>query len=409
MLSRRAVIAGGAVLAAVPAWPAAGTDDMVGAALDAAAAEREPKAALALLRDLPTQPLQPGRALDLAAARAGLTVDIALRDIGIDPRTKAPPSSPEAFALLLRRKLGDGLAIAHAEHRLDHERQLCERRAQFLFDALGRPGGATGARYAALWSDDRHLYRDSEAGRYEAVADMNAALVNWSALVPALIGPVPAACLNVAAAKPTGADIAAGHVGFRTLPAPGKSGSYLVDLKDVRRRPRWTLPSVTAHELLPGHMIQMPTEAIAAPHPLRIEYAPAFMEGWGIHAERLVAQAGGYRGDPLGELGYLHWRLFRIGRALVDIGIHCRGLSIDAARAKVVASQGEPAYFAPFDSDLARIFREPATRAAEMLAAIAIEDGARGRRGRSLIAYHQALLVHGRMRSEAIARLGKPA
>ena len=55
---------------------------------------------------------------------------------------------------------------------------------------------------------------------------------------------------------------------------------------------------------------------------------------------------------------------------------------IDEARARLVEWHGEPAYFAPFDGDLARIVKEPATRTAEMLFALAIEDGAHRGRGR---------------------------
>ncbi|WP_312000140.1 DUF885 family protein, partial [Bacillus subtilis] len=72
---------------------------------------------------------------------------------------------------------------------------------------------------------------------------------------------------------------------------------YTVDLDRIEHRPAWTLPSVVAHELLPGHMLQMPMEALAAPHALRLEYAQGFIEGWGIFAERAVAAAGLYQGD----------------------------------------------------------------------------------------------------------------
>lgn len=56
------------------------------------------------------------------------------------------------------------------------------------------------------------------------------------------------------------------------------------------------------------------------------------------------------------------------------------------------------------DGDVARIAAEPAVRTAEILAALAIEDGAPGKRGRALIALHQAMLVNGRMRIDEIAR-----
>ena len=180
-------------------------------------------------------------------------------------------------------------------------------------------------------------------------------------------------------------------------------GSYVIDLKRIADRPRWSLPSVVAHELLPGHMLQLPMEAVARPHKLRLDYAPAFAEAWSIHIERLVADAGLW-GDLRTMLGHLHWRLFRVVRARVDIGLHCHGWSIDETMARLIEWQGVPAYFAPFESDLARISAEPASRAAEMLATLAIEDGARGKRGRRLIAFHQAMLIDGRMRNDGIGR-----
>lgn len=224
---------------------------------------------------------------------------------------------------------------------------------------------------------------------------MNRWLARFAARAPALLGPMPVWCYEVSAT-------ATGAPGTRALPQPGTPGGYTPDLLRVADRPRWTLPSVVAHELIPGHMIQMPIEAYFAPHPLRLTYAPAFAEGWGVYAERLVALDGAYAADPRAELGYLHWRLFRIGRALVDLAVHFDALPVDPARARLVAWQGEPAYFAPFDTDLARIVAEPMTRAAEMLAALALEDCARGLHGEALVRYHQRVVVQGRVRSDAL-------
>ena len=37
----------------------------------------------------------------------------------------------------------------------------------------------------------------------------------------------------------------------------------------------------------------------------------AFIEGWGLYAERLADENGWYEGDPHGRLGYLNSMLFR--------------------------------------------------------------------------------------------------
>ncbi|MFA5966537.1 MAG: DUF885 family protein [Sphingomonas sp.] len=401
--SRRAVVAGAAALLAMPhgAWAMAGEDARLRAVLDALPRRGDPRAGLAMLRDFDPARLSLPARLDLAAVREGLAVDDAImqRFAVADPlrgyATAAPADRPAWFALLLRRRLGDVDIIA-ARRRLETARDQLLIRADRLLRKAGRDNGTTGARFSALFGDERWLYGDDEAGRDRAVADMNRMLAVRRRQVPLAFDTVPPWCLDVRAARVSRADEIAGKSGRRELPAPGRAGAYYVDLNEIRRRPSWTLPSVVAHELLPGHMIQLPIEVAADPHPLRLEYAPAFAEGWGVYAEQLAAAEGAYV-DPMAELGYLHWLLFRVGRGLVDIAIHGDGWPVERARAQLVDWQGEPAYFAPFDRDLARIVAEPATRAAEALAWLAIADRA-PRAMKSRKAFHRAMLAGGRKR-----------
>jgi hypothetical protein len=97
------------------------------------------------------------------------------------------------------------------------------------------------------------------------------------------------------------------------------------------------------------------------------------------------------------KLGHIHWLLFRVARALVDLGIHLHGWSIEQARERLIEWQGEPAYFAPFDVELARIPLEPATRVAEAMAWLAIADK---RPDTSPTVYNRGVLSHGRKRIE---------
>ncbi len=316
------------------------------------------------------------------------------------------PSSPgigridggaDWYALQLQRALGS-MTPAYAERRLIAELNRLHTRAAHLFDTVGAPKGSIAARYARLWRDDRFLYPDSDAGRAEAVADMNRMLATARAGITAAFGELPRWCLDAAARPLSATEIASGRAGYREGPTPARPGAYIVDLKDIRRRPRWTLPSVVAHELVPGHMVQLGLEGVAPPHPLRIEYASAFVEGWGIYAEQLAERAGAYA-DPHDALGHVHWLLFRVARALADLGIHLHGWSIDQARERLVEWQGEPAYFAPFDVELARIPLEPASRLADAMAWLTIADTAHGR---SQIPFHAALLTHGRLRTDDI-------
>ena len=301
------------------------------------------------------------------------------------------------YALQLQRSLG-AMTPAYAKRRLFVELNRLHARATHLFDRIGASKGTVAARYAKLWQDERFLYPDTDASRATAIGDMNRMLATARAKIPAAFGALPTWCLNASARALSAQEIATGRGGYREVPTPTRAGAYVVDLKGIRRRPRWTLPSVVAHELLPGHMIQLGLEGASPPHPLRIEYASAFVEGWGIYAEQLAEKAGAY-GDPRDALGHVHWLLFRVARALVDLGIHLHGWSIDQARARLIEYQGEPAYFAPFDVELARIPLEPAARVAEAMAWLAIADRAHHQ---SPITYHAALLVDGRKRIDDI-------
>ncbi|CAN5435732.1 DUF885 family protein [soil metagenome] len=401
--SRRAIVAGAAALLALPrgAWAMTGDDAQLRAALDALPKDGDPATKLATLRDFDPERLSLPARLDLIAVREGLAIDDAImrRFAVADPvkgyGTATPTDRPAWFALLLRRRLGD-VDIAAARRRLEAARDHLLIRTNRLLRKVGREEGTTGARFSALFAEERWLYSDDEVGRDRAVADMNRMLAVRRRQVPLAFAAVPPWCLDVRAARVSRADEIAGKSGRRELPVPGRAGGYYVDLNEIRRRPSWTLPSVVAHELLPGHMIQLPIEAVAHPHPLRLDYTPAFAEGWGVYAEQLAGAEGAFA-DPMAQLGHLHWLLFRVGRGLVDIAIHCDGWPVERARAQLVDWQGEPAYFAPFDRDLARIVAEPASRAAEALAWLAIADRA-PRPVKARKPFHRAMLAGGRKR-----------
>jgi uncharacterized protein (DUF885 family) len=377
-IDRRFVLAGLAATA-LPGF----TDrppDTAGLALDEAAT-LSPAEGLARLASLDLRPLSTARRLDVASARAGLAIDAALA------------SRPDDIALHLRRTLGGRIDPAAATRRLDAALAGLHARAVRLFDRVGIAGVSIGARYERLFAERAGHYPEAD-GRAAAVADMTRALAAFRTETPRLIADVPPFCLDVAVRTLSAAEIAAGKQGYREVPAPGRPGTYVVDLRDLSRRPAWSLPSVVAHELLPGHMVQLGIEEAAAPHPLRLRYASAFVEGWATYAETLVAYP-----DPRAMLGHLHWLIFRAARGRVDLGIHHDGWSPAMARARLAEWQGEPVYFAAFDADVARIVREPGVRAAEALAWLGLADRA-PRSAATRRRWHAEVLANGRKRLE---------
>ncbi|HWA62558.1 MAG TPA: DUF885 family protein [Caulobacteraceae bacterium] len=258
-------------------------------------------------------------------------------------------------------------------------------RADALLRRLGLASGPVAGRIAALMADGRWLYPDDDTGRDQAVADMNARLAALRPRLPRALGdlPIPPAEVRRMSAD----DAAKGRAGYRDAAA----GAYYVDLAHIRARPAWTLPSVAFHEVVPGHLLQLSLQAAAGADPPR---PPAAFEGWAIYAEALAARLGAYADDPLGEIGFLHWRLFRLARAAADVGLHAHGWSRDRALAAMRRIQGPAVAFVTPEADVDRIATHPGQTAAEALAALRLErlrpaDEARWP------SFHRAVLIDG--------------
>src|SRR6185503_6015117 len=102
-----------------------------------------------------------------------------------------------------------------------------------------------------------------------------------------------------------------------------RPGIYWINLRDTAELPRWCLPTLTYHEAIPGHHLQLSLQQEASLPLLRkTVFFSAYGEGWALYAERLADERGVYAGDPLGELGYLQSALFRACRLVVDTGLH---------------------------------------------------------------------------------------
>lgn len=97
-------------------------------------------------------------------------------------------------------------------------------------------------------------------------------------------------------------------------------------------QPWFQMPTLTFHESLPGHHMQI---ALAmeqdAPIFRKMIRVTAFVEGWGLYAERLAFELGWYDNDIYGNLGRLQFEALRANRLVIDTGIHHFGWSFDEA------------------------------------------------------------------------------
>ena len=297
----------------------------------------------------------------------------------------AAPAMTADYSVALSQAFREPVDPVVAHRQAAAAARSAQVRAGRLLNGQGLKTGSVAERLRRLARDPRWLYSDDHGGRDRAVAEMNSRIAALLPRLAGVLGGLPVAAAQVR--RMSRADEAAGKGGYR------EPGAYYVDLKSIRDRSAWTLPSVAFHEVIPGHLLQMPLQAAAAP-PERVTSTPAYFEAWATYAEQLAADLGAYAGDPRGEIGYLQWRLFRLGRIVVDTGVHALGWSRAAAVAAMTDLQGQSIAFISIEADVDRIMATPGKYAAEGLGALAL-GALRPRNRRLWPAFHRAALADG--------------
>ncbi len=106
----------------------------------------------------------------------------------------------------------------------------------------------------------------------------------------------------------------------------------------LRGNNRFWIRVVSLHEAIPGHHLQF---AIAARRDRDVPkwfYNPAYVEGWGLYCEELMARHGYY--DDRTRLTQLKMRLWRCARVIIDVGCNFGGMTKDEAVRLLVESVG---------------------------------------------------------------------
>ena len=130
--------------------------------------------------------------------------------------------------------------------------------------------------------------------------------------------------------------IAPKYTGGRYIPASIKtrtSAYYWVNTYDLKSRPLFTLPALSAHEAVPGHHLQIALNEEGnknIPAFRKNFYLSAYGEGWGLYAESLADEMGIYT-TPYEKFGQLTYSMWRACRLVVDTGIHAFGWSKEKA------------------------------------------------------------------------------
>jgi uncharacterized protein (DUF885 family) len=220
--------------------------------------------------------------------------------------------------------------------------QVAQLTAQLdtILKSQGLTQGTVGERLTALNKQPAQLYADSPAGRAELIAGLNAGVAAMQAkLGQAFVNP-PSAPLEIRAVPVEIQDGASN--GYYNLAAidGSRPAIYWINLKSVGDWPKYTLPSLTYHEGVPGHHLQLSTvAALKTPLLRKFTFFGAYVEGWALYAEQLADELGGYAG-PIERAGYLQSFLFRAARLVVDTGIHTKRWTREQATDYFVATVG---------------------------------------------------------------------
>ncbi|MGE3177951.1 MAG: DUF885 family protein [Vicinamibacterales bacterium] len=162
---------------------------------------------------------------------------------------------------------------------------------------------------AAILADNERWLRDAERRAVETF--------DLRPRAPVEVRREPAFSEKTAAAHYTDPAPDGSRPGIFWLPLPGPPFGIL------RRR------TLVHHEAVPGHHFQIALQQEMSDLPAFrrrtvVTAGSAFIEGWGLYAERVADESGWFDGDPQGRLGYLQSMLFRARRLVVDTGIHAK-------------------------------------------------------------------------------------
>ena len=108
----------------------------------------------------------------------------------------------------------------------------------------------------------------------------------------------------------------------------GQAGNYWVNTTKLNSRPLYALPSLTLHEAVPGHHLQisLAQEMEEMPDFRKDTYLSAFGEGWALYTEWLGEEMGIYQ-TPYEQFGKLTYEMWRACRLVVDPGMHVFGMT----------------------------------------------------------------------------------
>ena len=211
-----------------------------------------------------------------------------------------------------------------------------------ILKGQGMTQGTVGARLRALYQDPKFRYPNTDEGKAKLIADLNVKVQKIRAKLPGYFKTLPKANLDIRRVpKYTEAGAPGGYYNGAALDG-SRPGAYYINLRDTAEVPSWAVGTLTYHEGIPGHHLQISLSNEADLPLIRKTMGfNAYQEGWALYAEQLAVEMGMFEGDAFGQVGQLHDALFRAVRLVVDSGLHAMDWSREQAITYAVQTLGD--------------------------------------------------------------------
>jgi uncharacterized protein (DUF885 family) len=253
----------------------------------------------------------------------------AVHDAGV----KRLPKGEEYYAVSLKNYTTSDISPEEVHQTgLDLVKSLGAK-ADVLMKKAGYTKGTVGERYAAMIADPKQHWPNTDEGKEALLVSLNEQVKEIMPKLPAYFGQLPKAPVEIRRVpKAIEAGAPGGYYNSPSLDGK-RPGIYWINLRDSGEQPKFLLPTLTYHEAIPGHHLQLALNNEAGDLPLirKVIGFSGYSEGWALYAEELAVEMGMYKGNPVGEVGMIHDAMFRAVRLVVDSGMHSKGWSREQA------------------------------------------------------------------------------
>ena len=186
-------------------------------------------------------------------------------------------------------------------------------------------------------TDPRFFFKRPE----DFLAEYREIAMRISAELPKFFGKLPRLTCGVKA-TPAYAEVSAPDAiyEFGSMKA-GRAGYFVANTSRLETRPSWEMATLTAHEAVPGHHLQISlAQEVEVPEFRRFNISyTGYIEGWAVYAESLGFEMGVYR-DAYEKFGSLSGEMWRACRLVVDTGLHGMGWNRQQAIDYIVKNTG---------------------------------------------------------------------